>query len=509
MKVHTIVGVALACVLAVVPLGAQGHGHSGAPTSGAPHGNPHSGGAPGSQGATHTPQGPKTPNPGAGHAEGAGHGDAGTHGHSAEHADGTHGPMTPAESLAAKPQLAARLQGMLPAGMTVAQGADGFKNLGQFVAAVNVSKNLGISFGPVEGPAHRGLAEVAGRSDSHLEARRGRRRRSEARRGGSAGDDLRSEEVSWYPGPAQPRWRSRSVYSQSRCRRRMRKDRDRGSVMAMDLHPEKALGPAACHPAKRAPRSTPRPDWADRHRRITARNFGSWVDDAYVLPRGEGGWASVSGIGACPTQTRWTRPCSARVSASPAAYRSRPHCPSRACTTRTVSTRTASAMPISARRSACARRIAALVSPSRRSSRCCRMVRGRRRTAAQSAVCIGRCRCHLQYRGRGWRTYGSAGTLRGAVFGSGTVDIGVGPRAGVLGLLSHTYSTRDPLVATGIDASRSRTDASGGLYVLPRPSISLYALAGRTLSTIDDYASKFFVAGGVSFRVAQAAKATP
>jgi len=146
MKVHTIVGVALACVLAVVPLGAQGHGHSGAPTSGAPHGNPHSGGAPGSQGATHTPQGPKTPNPGAGHAEGAGHGDAGTHGHSAEHADGTHGPMTPAESLAAKPQLAARLQGMLPAGMTVAQGADGFKNLGQFVAAVNVSKNLGIPF---------------------------------------------------------------------------------------------------------------------------------------------------------------------------------------------------------------------------------------------------------------------------------------------------------------------------------------------------------------------------
>ena len=46
---------------------------------------------------------------------------------------------------------------------------------------------------------------------------------------------------------------------------------------------------------------------------------------------------------------------------------------------------------------------------------------------------------NLEYRGRGWRTYGSAGYFsRGAVFGSGTVDIGVGPRAGVLGLLSHS-----------------------------------------------------------------------
>jgi hypothetical protein len=40
----------------------------------------------------------------------------------------------------------ARLQPMLPAGMTVETAAEGFRNRGQFMAAVQVSKNLGIPF---------------------------------------------------------------------------------------------------------------------------------------------------------------------------------------------------------------------------------------------------------------------------------------------------------------------------------------------------------------------------
>jgi hypothetical protein len=44
------------------------------------------------------------------------------------------------------PKLQARLQAMLPPGMTLADAAAGFKNQGQFVAALHVSKNLGISF---------------------------------------------------------------------------------------------------------------------------------------------------------------------------------------------------------------------------------------------------------------------------------------------------------------------------------------------------------------------------
>ena len=42
--------------------------------------------------------------------------------------------------------LASKLQGRLPAGTDLMTAADGFRNLGQFVAAVNVSNNLGLSF---------------------------------------------------------------------------------------------------------------------------------------------------------------------------------------------------------------------------------------------------------------------------------------------------------------------------------------------------------------------------
>ncbi|HET7746684.1 MAG TPA: hypothetical protein VFM29_05255 [Vicinamibacteria bacterium] len=43
-------------------------------------------------------------------------------------------------------RMEARLNGQLPAGMTIDQAAAGFRNLGQFIAAVNVSNNLGIPF---------------------------------------------------------------------------------------------------------------------------------------------------------------------------------------------------------------------------------------------------------------------------------------------------------------------------------------------------------------------------
>ena len=50
------------------------------------------------------------------------------------------------ERLQKNTNLADRLEGRLPKGMDLMEAADGFKNLGHFVAAVNVSSNLGIDF---------------------------------------------------------------------------------------------------------------------------------------------------------------------------------------------------------------------------------------------------------------------------------------------------------------------------------------------------------------------------
>lgn len=119
MRIRNALSIATLITLAGMMVFAQGRGHGGPP--GVAHGKP-----------AGVPKGPK---PGQGHAT----------------ADKTHAsqgaaPRTVSEHLAAKPQLQTRLQGLLPAGTNVDQASTGFKRLGQFVAAVVVSHNLGIPF---------------------------------------------------------------------------------------------------------------------------------------------------------------------------------------------------------------------------------------------------------------------------------------------------------------------------------------------------------------------------
>lgn len=54
--------------------------------------------------------------------------------------------VVPGPNVPKNPKLQARLQAMLPEGMTLDQAALGFKNQGQFIAAANVATNLGIPF---------------------------------------------------------------------------------------------------------------------------------------------------------------------------------------------------------------------------------------------------------------------------------------------------------------------------------------------------------------------------
>jgi hypothetical protein len=56
------------------------------------------------------------------------------------------GPRTASQMLSDNKQLATKLSGLLPAGTDLQTAASGFKNLGQFVAAVHVSHNLDIPF---------------------------------------------------------------------------------------------------------------------------------------------------------------------------------------------------------------------------------------------------------------------------------------------------------------------------------------------------------------------------
>ena len=51
-----------------------------------------------------------------------------------------------AQKIESKPNLSSKIQTMLPSGMTLNQASEGFKNQGQFIAALHVSQNLNIPF---------------------------------------------------------------------------------------------------------------------------------------------------------------------------------------------------------------------------------------------------------------------------------------------------------------------------------------------------------------------------
>ena len=59
---------------------------------------------------------------------------------------GTSGPRVPGQLLTQNKQLSSKLSSLLPAGTDLQTASGGYRNLGQFVAAVHVSHNLGIPF---------------------------------------------------------------------------------------------------------------------------------------------------------------------------------------------------------------------------------------------------------------------------------------------------------------------------------------------------------------------------
>lgn len=90
-----------------------------------------------------------------GHGAGGGNAAVGDMGHSMDHpstASSKSGKGSSAKEssvsdrLEDNTKLSSKLQSLLPQGTNLQQAAQGFKNLGQFVAAVHVSHNLGIPF---------------------------------------------------------------------------------------------------------------------------------------------------------------------------------------------------------------------------------------------------------------------------------------------------------------------------------------------------------------------------
>ena len=170
---HTIAAALTIASVGVTGAAAQGKGNSGspkapkAPTTTVSHGNAGGGSTHGSApakgpGSSHAPASgttqTSTTTTGSGHGGGAGK-DHKTTTVTASvttttTTTTTTTPVAPPNALSIKlsknPQQLARFTGMLPEGMTIEQATTGFRNQGQFIAALNASKNQGVSFADLQ-----------------------------------------------------------------------------------------------------------------------------------------------------------------------------------------------------------------------------------------------------------------------------------------------------------------------------------------------------------------------
>jgi hypothetical protein len=118
---------------------------------------------------------------GAGGGAGVSHGpmagpSTSTHGNSGSRSD-NRGPNSTSDTKSRKtvdqkldrnPKLSTKLQSLLPAGTDLKTAAAGFKNFGQFVAAVHVSHNLGIPFDQLKAKMTGDNAESLGKAIKEL-----------------------------------------------------------------------------------------------------------------------------------------------------------------------------------------------------------------------------------------------------------------------------------------------------------------------------------------------------
>ena len=98
-----------------------------------------------------------------------------------------------------------------------------------------------------------------------------------------------------------------------------------------------------------------------------------------------------------------------------------------------------------------------------------------------------------------FRAYGATGYFsRGAVFGSAAVEVPATAKVTLTGALSYARSLKTDALSDARQLSRGRWDVTaGGTYMLT-PAATLFGSVGRTISRLDENASSLGVGAGVS-----------
>jgi hypothetical protein len=106
----------------------------------------------------------------------------------------------------------------------------------------------------------------------------------------------------------------------------------------------------------------------------------------------------------------------------------------------------------------------------------------------------------VEFRVGNWRAYGTAGYFsRGAIFASGAVEVALSNRAWMTGSISRSHSIDRDDVSGSMGLSQSRTDVSGGGTIALTPAVYVFATIGRTISRRDANSATVMLTTGLAF----------
>lgn len=104
-----------------------------------------------------------------------------------------------------------------------------------------------------------------------------------------------------------------------------------------------------------------------------------------------------------------------------------------------------------------------------------------------------------EWQGSGWRAFGSAGYFaRGSLFASGALEIALSERAYLTGTISQSHSMKRDDLSRALGYRQTRTDVNGAISAAVSDVLTIFATVGRTVSARDPNSATIMVSGGAS-----------
>ena len=99
-----------------------------------------------------------------------------------------------------------------------------------------------------------------------------------------------------------------------------------------------------------------------------------------------------------------------------------------------------------------------------------------------------------------WRVFGSAGYFsRGSLFASGALEVAMTERAFLTGMITQSHSLKPDDLSAALGYVQTRTDVNGAISAAVSDSVTVFGTVGRTISARDPNSASIMISGGAAF----------